>query len=64
MQQEIIPNISRGLSAMIYTLKLSDVEDEVNGFWTYDREILKMDKDKIIEINRQVLENFHQSENA
>ncbi|MDD3217771.1 MAG: glycoside hydrolase family 2 TIM barrel-domain containing protein [Lachnospiraceae bacterium] len=60
MQQEIIPNISRGLSAMIYT-QLSDVEDEVNGFMTYDREILKMDKDKIIEINRQVLECFHQS---
>lgn len=33
-----VPNIHLGLSAMIYT-QLSDVEDEINGLVTYDREV-------------------------
>lgn len=33
---------SRGLSAAVYT-EISDVEDELNGFLTYDRQVRKMD---------------------
>ena len=43
IKKEIFPNIKRGLSASVYT-QLSDVEEEVNGFLTYDRKILKVDK--------------------
>ena len=32
----VIPNISRGLSATVYT-QLSDIEEEVNGILSYDR---------------------------
>ena len=47
---DVLKNIHLGLSATIYT-QLSDVEDELNGFITYDREVLKVDPKKIKEIN-------------
>ena len=53
INEEIIPNISKGLSAFIYT-QLSDVEDEINGFVTYDRAVVKFDVDTINEINKKV----------
>ena len=37
-----------GLSAAVYT-QISDVEDEVNGLYTYDRKICKVDKVNILE---------------
>ena len=42
--------IEKGLSAAIYT-QTTDVEGEVNGLLTYDRDILKMDKKKLRELN-------------
>lgn len=50
INEEIIDLIPKGLSAMIYT-QLSDVEDEINGFITYDREVVKFDINKLKEIN-------------
>ncbi|MBQ9606169.1 MAG: glycoside hydrolase family 2 [Lachnospiraceae bacterium] len=41
--EEVLPNIKKGLSGVIYT-QLSDVEDETNGLVTYDREVVKIDK--------------------
>lgn len=38
---EIKTAVERGLSAAIYT-QLSDVEDELNGLITYDREVMKV----------------------
>ena len=35
-------DVPRGLSATVYT-QVSDVEDELNGLLTYDREVLKLD---------------------
>ncbi len=43
----------RGLSALVYT-EVSDVEDETNGFLTYDREVLKVDAGFMREINAQI----------
>jgi hypothetical protein len=40
-QREVIPNIEKGLAAAIYT-QVSDVEDEINGVFTYDREVVKL----------------------
>jgi hypothetical protein len=40
-QNEIFPLVGKGLSAAVYT-QLSDVEDEVNGLFTYDRKICKI----------------------
>lgn len=39
------PLIGKGLSAAVYT-QTTDVEVEVNGFMTYDRAVLKLEKDK------------------
>ncbi|MGN1161589.1 MAG: glycoside hydrolase family 2, partial [Candidatus Fimenecus sp.] len=52
-EKQIIPLIDRGLSVTIYT-QVSDVENEVNGILTYDREHIKMDEDVIIEINKKL----------
>ena len=41
MEKEIKQLIDKGLSAAVYT-QLSDVEDEVNGLYTYDRKICKV----------------------
>jgi hypothetical protein len=40
------PLVSQGLAAAVYT-QTSDVEAEVNGLMTYDRELEKMDQDRI-----------------
>jgi hypothetical protein len=40
------PLIGRGLSAAVYT-QTSDVEIEVNGLLTYDRDVVKMDLERI-----------------
>ncbi|GAB2850675.1 glycoside hydrolase family 2 [Actinocorallia aurea] len=41
-ETQIIPAIPRGLSATVYT-QLSDVQDEMNGLLTQDRQVLKLD---------------------
>ncbi|MBI5160680.1 MAG: glycoside hydrolase family 2 [Micrococcales bacterium] len=43
-----------GLSGSVYT-QITDVEGEVNGFYTYDRRILKMDAAQVRKVNRQVI---------
>ena len=54
-RRDIIPAKKLGLSAAIYT-QLSDVEDELNGLITYDRKVIKMDKERILELSRELLE--------
>jgi beta-galactosidase/beta-glucuronidase len=44
-----------GLSAAIYT-QTTDVEIEVNGLMTYDRAIIKMNKEQIAKMNRELHE--------
>ncbi len=44
----------RGLSASVYT-EPYDVENEVNGFYTYDRRVLKMIESQVAAVNRSVL---------
>lgn len=43
------------LSGSVYT-QITDVEGEVNGFWTYDRRVLKMDAAQVAAINAKVIE--------
>ena len=51
--RDVISNIPKGLSACIYT-QLSDVEDENNGFITYDRKIIKVKPSLIKDINDKI----------
>ncbi|MDD2979771.1 MAG: glycoside hydrolase family 2 TIM barrel-domain containing protein [Hespellia sp.] len=41
--QEVFDKVDEGLCASVYT-QLSDVEEEVNGLFTYDREVQKIKK--------------------
>lgn len=43
---EVLPLLREGVCGLVYT-QLSDVEDETNGFITYDRKHMKVDADKI-----------------
>lgn len=49
-ETQILPLMDKGLSATVYT-QLSDVENEVNGLLTYDRETLKIDAQTVRDIN-------------
>lgn len=52
MYDEMVnPAIAAGLCGVVYT-QLSDVEDEINGLYTYDRQVCKVDKAKMREILR------------
>ncbi len=52
-ETQIIGLIKKGLSATVYT-QVSDVEFEVNGIYSYDRKVLKIDKDTLIGINNKL----------
>jgi hypothetical protein len=55
--------IGRGLGAAVYT-QLSDVEIESNGLLTYDREILKIDREVVLCLNREIMATFEAVEQA
>ena len=42
-RKKILPRVKKGLCAAIIT-QVSDVEDEINGFLTYDRKVCKADE--------------------
>ena len=42
----VLPGIKGGVCGCVYT-QLSDVEDEINGMYTYDREVCKVNKEKM-----------------
>jgi beta-galactosidase/beta-glucuronidase len=52
--EKLIPLKEKGLVAAIYT-EICDVEYEINGFLTYDREVLKMDLEQIQSVHRRLL---------
>lgn len=51
--RDVVAKISKGLTCAIYT-QLSDVEDEVNGLVTYDRQVVKVDMFKMKNMNSRV----------
>ncbi len=58
-EEELLPNIEKGLCSAIYT-QLSDIEEEINGFMTYDREIDKMEEDTIKRLNQKLYKRFRE----
>ncbi|SDS51360.1 Glycosyl hydrolases family 2 [Nocardioides scoriae] len=53
LHDALVTEAARGLSATVYT-QLSDVEDELNGLWTYDREVLKLDAEVVREVTARL----------
>ncbi|MEE1011669.1 MAG: glycoside hydrolase family 2 TIM barrel-domain containing protein, partial [Acutalibacteraceae bacterium] len=50
---QILRLIKKGLCATVYT-QVSDVEFEVNGIYSYDRKVLKIDENVLIETNKKL----------
>ncbi len=51
----ILPAVKKGLCGSVYT-QLSDVEDEVNGVYTYDRAVCKVDAEEMKRIAQKLQE--------
>ena len=54
IKDQLIPLKESGLCAAVYT-QTTDVEIEINGFYTYDREVLKMNKEVVRKVNLEVI---------
>jgi len=54
LMEHLIKLRDEGLVAAIYT-ELSDVEYEINGFLTYDREVMKMDSERVKLAHRRLI---------
>ena len=60
---EIVANIKeQGLCATVLT-QVSDVEDETNGLFTYDRQVLKVDEKVMKKISDGLFEAFYSANN-
>jgi hypothetical protein len=57
-EKMVLPGIPKGVCGCVYT-QLSDVEDEVNGLYTYDRKVCKVDKEKMLHLAKvlKIVEN-------
>lgn len=51
--RKLRPLIGNGLAAAIYT-QTTDVEGEVNGLMTYDREVIKFDVERMAELHKKL----------
>jgi hypothetical protein len=57
LRDQLIPLVRRGLRAAVYT-QVSDVEIESNGFYTYDRRVLKLDAAAVRALNCELYAAF------
>ncbi len=57
IDEMIIPSLKNGLCGFVYT-QLSDIEDEINGLYTYDRQVLKVDGKRVKGLIDKVNEQF------
>ena len=55
--ETVLPQLRNGLSALVYT-QVSDVEDEVNGLFTYDRQEIKPDPAAVRAVNEALEAEF------
>ena len=53
----VLPQLEKGLSVLVYT-QLTDVEDEVNGLFTYDRAAVKPDANAVRSVNAALAAEF------
>ncbi len=51
----VLSAASKGMCGCIYT-QLSDVEDEINGLYTYDRKVCKVEKERMVTIAEKLQE--------
>ncbi|MDR2975104.1 MAG: hypothetical protein LBV00_10425, partial [Propionibacteriaceae bacterium] len=54
---DVLAHLAQGLAAVVYT-QVSDVEDEINGLFTYDRQVLKPDPALLRAVNQRLYDEF------
>jgi beta-galactosidase/beta-glucuronidase len=54
LETQLKPWVEQGLSGAIYT-QTTDVETEINGYLTYDREVVKMDTERLKEAHADLM---------
>ena len=57
MAEQLKKLIPFGYAAAVYT-QTTDVEVEVNGLMTYDREVMKLDEERLRKVNQEVIETL------
>ena len=62
-RKTVLPQLKKGLSALVYT-QLTDVEDEVNGLFTYDRTAIKPDAAAVRAVNEALEAEFEKAVKA
>lgn len=58
--QQLIPCIEKGLNGSVLT-QVSDVEDETNGLFTYDRQVIKVNAEIMREISDKIKDTFYKN---
>ena len=56
-EEEIYPNVERGMCSTVYT-QTSDIEEEINGIFTYDRDEVKLLEPVVQELNKKLYQVF------
>ncbi len=59
-RQKLLPAVRRGVCAAIYT-QVSDVEDEINGFLTYDRRCCKTEPETMMALAKDLRQALEES---
>ena len=54
---QVLPLVKKGLCGTVYT-QLSDIEDEINGLITYDREVKKVYPEEFEDISKMLLDEI------
>ena len=57
---QVVEMVGRGLCGAVYT-QVSDVEDETNGLLTYDRQVLKVDPERMLRIADRIKKTFYKT---
>lgn len=57
----VLPGIKGGVCGCVYT-QLSDVEDEINGMYTYDRQVCKVNKEKMQNLANRIYQQINACE--
>lgn len=56
-REMVLPSIAKGLNGVIYT-QLTDVENEINGLYTYDRQVCKVIPERMSALAREAQDAF------
>lgn len=57
-REMIMPGLDAGICGCVYT-QLSDVEDEVNGLYTYDRKVCKVNVERMQALAKEMYAHFY-----